>query len=197
MLSLMRNSWNIIDFLDPEIALLTFALNKTIKTEHKKIEYEADLPKPPQFCLPHNITRTRGIDTINGIELNCDGTELAKHSVSSTYQKVRLKNLGELCSTWQDIIKDAGVNHVKFYCDQNNYIIIELTEDKEFSLKYIIEQNKDGEFKYLFTYFGHLVKEKTTETTEHVIKVVNDWFGFRQEKFYKKGKYYSIKPVKV
>jgi hypothetical protein len=78
---LFYNSWNIIDFWDPEIALLTFALNKTIKTEHK-IEYEEDLSKPPQFCLPHNPTRTRGTDTINGIELNCDGTELAKHSIS-------------------------------------------------------------------------------------------------------------------
>jgi hypothetical protein len=141
------------------------------------------------------LTRTRGTDIINGIELNCGGTELSKHLTNSTYQKVRFKNLGELCSTWQEIIKEAGVNHVKI-SDQNNYIIIGLTEDKEFSLKYIlIEQNKEGEFKYLLSYYGHLVKEKTSETIEPVIKVVNDWFGLSQETYTKKGKYYLIKPL--
>jgi hypothetical protein len=53
---LFYNSWNIIDFLDPEIALLTLSLNKTITTAHK-IEYDADIAKPPNFCSSQLILK--------------------------------------------------------------------------------------------------------------------------------------------
>jgi hypothetical protein len=69
------------------------------------------------------------------------------------------------------------VGHVKFYCDQNNFIIIELTDDKDFSLNSIIIQEEKVEFFYV----GQSATEKKTTT-----KLMNKWFGFRQEKFTKK-----------
>ena len=78
-------------------------------------------------------------------------------------------SLPELCSFVTEHLKD--VSHVKFKCDENNRIVIELAKDELFTLK---------DF-----YLG-----------DKYLTIINKWFGFRQEIFTKKGKYYSTKPLK-
>jgi hypothetical protein len=154
---LFYNSWNKLDFLDPNIILLT----KSILTSVNKIV--------STFGDLGNLWETTGQNQID--ENNTLGS---------------IKSLGELCAHWQKLIKNVGVDHVKFYCDQNNFIFIELTEDKDFSLNTIITQEEKVELFYV----GKSATEKKTTT-----KQMNKWFGFRQEKLTKKGKYYSTKPL--
>jgi hypothetical protein len=44
-------------------------------------------------------------------------------------------------------------------------------------------------------FYGHVVKEKIEDYKKITITILNKWLGFRQEKFTKKGKYYSAKPL--
>jgi len=103
--------------------------------------------------------------------------------------------LTDFCSRWQEIIKDAGVDHVKFHCDKNNYLIIELTEDKEFSFKQIFNRYDEGTFKTVLTYYGHEIDKKISTNIKQTISLIKGWFGFREDTFTKKGKYYSTKPI--
>ncbi|WP_375674052.1 hypothetical protein [Bartonella sp. CL32QHWL-2] len=82
--------------------------------------------------------------------------------------------LAEICSEIQKQIIAAGFNFVNLNCDNNNYLILELTEDKEFGF--------DKAFDVASKSQGN-------------ITLFNKWFGFKQEKFTKKGKYYSTKPL--
>uniref|UniRef100_UPI0035D09954 hypothetical protein n=1 Tax=Bartonella sp. CL43QHWL TaxID=3243532 RepID=UPI0035D09954 len=80
-------------------------------------------------------------------------------------------SLTKLCSLLQTWINSGGfqeeaINHVKLNCDNNNYLILELTEDKEFTFL-----TEDGE------------------------SVLSNFLGFKQETFNKKGKYYSTRPL--
>ena len=79
-------------------------------------------------------------------------------------------SISDVCSFFNNMLKLGKVNHVKMHCDQNNYLIIELTEEREFNL---IEMFKPGTSSFLN----------------------NNWFGFKQTKFTKKGKYYSTQPL--
>uniref|UniRef100_UPI0035D0B3C7 hypothetical protein n=1 Tax=Bartonella sp. CL42QHWL TaxID=3243528 RepID=UPI0035D0B3C7 len=88
-------------------------------------------------------------------------------------------SLTKLCSLLKTWINSGGfkgeaINHVKFNCNNNNYLILELTEDKEFGF--------DKAFDVASKSQGN-------------ITLFNKWFGFKQEKFTKKGKYYSTKPL--
>ena len=67
-------------------------------------------------------------------------------------------------------IKFTAGDHAKLNYEKNGFLSIELTEDKPFSLK---------DF-----FLG-----------DHYFTTIRKWFGFDQERFTKKGKYYSSKPL--
>jgi hypothetical protein len=76
------------------------------------------------------------------------------------YQLNVIKNLAEFCSLWQDKINNSGINQDKTYCEQNNYIIIELPEDKKISLDNLFIQITETDPKTVATYYGHSIKQK-------------------------------------
>jgi hypothetical protein len=55
----------------------------------------------------------------------------------------------------------------------------------------VVEREIDSDIKSLFMFYGHVVKEKIEDYKQITIRIINKWFGFIQEKFTKKGKYYS------
>ena len=91
-------------------------------------------------------------------------------------------SLTEFCSILNEYLDKVNIKHVKVNCDKSNYLTIELTEDKEFKLR---------------SFFKDLTSDETnTTTTYYKFEMYNKWFGFRQDKFTKKGKYHSTKPLK-
>ena len=103
-------------------------------------------------------------------------------------------SLSEFCNYFNETLKKGNITHATINCDQNNYLILELTEDREFKL---------SEF---FEYDVITVKEETNTAGDqltfhikkayrHIIKLVNKWFGFKQKVFTRKGKYYSTRPL--
>uniref|UniRef100_UPI0035CF1AC1 hypothetical protein n=1 Tax=Bartonella sp. CL41QHWL TaxID=3243527 RepID=UPI0035CF1AC1 len=44
-------------------------------------------------------------------------------------------SLQDFCSFMQTSMTSKGINHVKFYCDKSNYLVVELLEDKEFNFE--------------------------------------------------------------
>ena len=98
-------------------------------------------------------------------------------------------SLDEFCNYWNEMLKKGGVIHVNFHCDENNYLVIELTEDREFSL--------DEFFQYhnVSTRTENQLNFHINKIYKHTVKIINKWFGFKQDKFTKKGKYYSTSPL--
>jgi len=81
-------------------------------------------------------------------------------------------SLADVCGYFTNLIQQSEIDHVKMYCDKNNYITLELTEDKLFDINAaFLDGNRTA------------------------LMLVNKWFGFKQNQFERKGKYYSIKPL--
>jgi hypothetical protein len=80
--------------------------------------------------------------------------------------------LTEFCRYFEETLEKRKIEHVKLNCE-NNYLVIELTDDIE--------------FKLIDTEIG------VSKFESFVID--NIWYGFKQETFNKKGKYYSTKPL--
>jgi len=109
-------------------------------------------------------------------------------------------SLAEFCSILNNYLDAARFNHVKIHCDESNYLTLELTEDKSFPLSSFYEEIISEEEETLPTVTNYNVRERTKVSTKTTAKyhfdLINKWFGFRQEIFTKKGKYYSAKPLK-
>ncbi|MCG8429776.1 MAG: hypothetical protein MJA29_01185, partial [Candidatus Omnitrophica bacterium] len=98
-------------------------------------------------------------------------------------------SLAEFCKLWNDYLKTAEIENVKFSCDESNYIILELTKDTDFSINWlgnrILGSDKDGK----------IVRMEFDVEPSNFLEIIKKWFGFKQESFKKKGKYYSTKPL--
>ena len=84
-------------------------------------------------------------------------------------------NINDVCSFFNKVLKARKIDHVKMSCDQNNYIILELIEQKKFEFTKVFNIKDDQ--PHSASWFN------------------NDVFGFSQTSFDRKGKYYSTKPL--
>ena len=129
------NSWWSSDFVEGLITLLFFITDEEIQSFAKLSNTNPRVT--PASCIP----RLRGDGNISNmayLNLCTNNDWFLENTVTNRFFKNLLVkrhfSLAEFCSSWQEIINDTGVKHVIFLCDNSNYMIIELIEDKEFWL---------------------------------------------------------------
>ena len=162
-------------------------------------------PPPPPTCPPppEPMTLSEAIQKglINPYE--CEPPDDRTETINRPDEVVSIQrfpltkhfSLGEFCEEWEKFLRLLEIKHVKFHCDESNYIILELTEDIVFSLKSTftnllpIERNVVNEV-------DKTVTTQTRTMLRYYAEVLNEWFGFQQDKFKLKGKYYSIRPLR-
>jgi hypothetical protein len=119
---LFYNSWWISDFLNSVFILLTFE-------ENKIIEYNAQIkPKSDKrINLPLCMAYFGPVDDFSMLSKFCKGELVRFIEEKSNSSDIKLNkhlSISEFCVQWQNLINDAGIQHVKFNCDYNNYIVI-------------------------------------------------------------------------
>ena len=102
--------------------------------------------------------------------------EVSDYEKTETFYLFEHFSLSEFCRFWNKYLEDSAINNVRFSCDESNYVILELTEDTNFNLQSLEDLYPGGEPK-------------------NFLEVIKKWFGFKQDSFEKKGKYYSTKPL--
>lgn len=187
------NSWWTGDFLPEGVRIFSFLVEITRITTHEPLDKQL-------WCrtlfAPGLETDTLEKEVMKICErhLENDSTTTKDTITQYTFPYSRHFSLSEFCEVWQKYIKEIGISHVKIYCDNNNYITLELTEDKEYPLK-VDKLDKNEKIKIERNTEGFQISKTIREVIEKQLTVVNEWFGFKQTKFTKKGKYYSTRPL--
>ena len=159
---------------DPEPTLNFTPLSLSEAIEQGKID--------PKECNPPEDTSTT--------------TRIRNQIAETKFDLQRHFNLSNFCSLWNQFLKETlKITHVNFHCDENDYIIIELTEDKAFSLRTLFENADTPNPPSEVVEVDKTLITKTQSILEYYGYLLNEWFGFESEVFTKKGKYYSVKPL--
>jgi hypothetical protein len=129
---LFYNSWHFVNFLGWDDILAFYYIQKN-KITSQKIFFDDNLSNKDAFCPEGTVVKI----IENNILIPCDGSwgENVIAETKNSYTRLSYRfSLENFCNDMRSAIALVGKTHVKFGCDQNNYFIIELTGDKEFSL---------------------------------------------------------------
>ena len=202
------NSWWTGDFLPADVFPFSFASTKYV-TDRVLTEHRPYSEERKRTCLNEKFKTLegRGITTISeAVRLGlidpheCDTPDDSTTTVDKPGEILSTYNfphkyhfsLSEFCKYWEGFIR-KNFKHAKLYCNESNYIILELTEDIPFSLVSIF--TKENTEEDVETLVDKTITTKTTTSLTDVARVLNRWFGFKQTLFTKKGRYYSTRPL--
>ena len=177
--AMFYNSWPVDN--------ITLATYKYTGNNYRKIIKTTDEKSAEERRNFVNSVIDSGVDYV--------ANEFKKDSKIITYDGY----LVQFCQQLDELLKKAEIDHVKVSCDEN-HVIFELTEDKEFSMSGILSKKITlGDAIDTFTErYGHLKAEERFHfraTFIFTLEINHEALGFRDTKFTKKGKYYSMNPL--